>query len=173
MNRFLWVFASVASALLLCNPTYAGEKVAFTDDFHVGGYAAANLNLHPGGVTEATASEASLFMSWDGNGRWRLFSELEIENPMHWKEGKSISTDKSDLDVERMYADYVYSEHATLRMGRFLDPGRTLEPDPCRSTGVDHASSHCHRVLVPAQCQRVDVARCATLRKRRAGIFRL
>lgn len=122
MNRFLWVFASVASVLLLCNPAYAGEGVVFADDFHVGGYASANLNLHPDGMAEASASEASLFMSWDGNGRWRLFSELEIENPLHWSEGASISTRKAHFDVERLYADYVYSERATLRMGRFLTP---------------------------------------------------
>lgn len=122
MYRFLWVFASVASALLLCNPAHAGDAPAFADDLHIGGYASGNVNLHPGGVAEATVSEASLFMSWDGNGRWRLFSELEIENPLHWKEGRSLSTRKAYFDVERLYADYAYSEDATVRTGRFLTP---------------------------------------------------
>lgn len=122
MNRFLWVFASVASVLLLCNPAFAGAETAFAEDLHVGGYASANLNLHPGGTAEATVSEASLFMSWDDEGRWRMFSELEIENPLHWNEGRSPASHKAHFDVERMYADYAYSESATLRGGRFLTP---------------------------------------------------
>lgn len=122
MNRFLRVFASVASTLLLCNPAYAGEEGSIAEGIHLGGYASANLNLHPGGKAEATVSETSLFLSWDGNGRWRLFSELEIENPLHWHEGASLSTGKADFDVERLYADYVYSERATFRIGRFLTP---------------------------------------------------
>ncbi len=122
MDQFLKVCASVASALLLCNSAYAGEEAALTDSFHIGGYASANINLHPGGRAEATFSEGSLFLSWDGNGRWRLFSELELEKPLHWQEGQSVSTNQSYFDVERLYADYVYSEHVTLRGGRFLTP---------------------------------------------------
>lgn len=122
MNRFLKVYASVASALLLCNPAYAEEDATLTDGFHIGGYASGNFNLHPGGRAEATMSEGSLFLSWDGGGRWRLFSELEMENLLHWQQGSSLTTNKSYFDVERLYADYVYSEHATLRAGRFLTP---------------------------------------------------
>jgi hypothetical protein len=122
MNRFLCICTSVASALLLCNLAYAEDEGAITDGIRVGGYASGNLNLHPGGLVEASASEASLFLSWEGTGRWRLFSELEVENLLHWREGASLSTHKADFDVERLYADYVYSERATLRMGRFLTP---------------------------------------------------
>lgn len=122
MNRFLKVYASVASALLLCNPAYAEEDAALVEGFHIGGYASSNFNLHPGGRSEVTASEGSLFLSWDGGGRWRLFSELELEKPLHWQQGQSLSTNQSYFDVERLYADYVYSEHATLRAGRFLTP---------------------------------------------------
>lgn len=122
MNRLLCICASVASALLLCNLAYAEDEGAITDGIHIGGYASGNLNLHPGGSLEATVSEASLFLSWEGKGRWRVFSELEVENLLHWRGDSSLSARNPDLDIERLYADYIYSERATLRMGRFLTP---------------------------------------------------
>lgn len=121
MNRFLGAFASVAIALLACNPAHAAEDVA-DDGFHLGGYLSVNFHKQPGGSSGVLLDELSLFVSWDGSERWRFFSELEIEEPLHWREGESISDDDFYFDIERIYADYVYSESATLRMGRFLTP---------------------------------------------------
>lgn len=121
MNRFLGGFASVAIALLACNPANAADEMS-DSGWHLGGYASVSLNVHPGGRAEASFDEISLFVSWDGDERWRFFSEIELEEPLRWREGESFSDDDAYFDVERLYADYVYSERATLRMGRFLTP---------------------------------------------------
>lgn len=122
MDKFLKMCASVASVFLLCNPVHAEEMATLTDGLRWGGYASANVNLHPGGRTEATWSEASLFLSWDDNSAWRFFSEIELEAPLHWQQGRSVSTNKAYVDVERLYADYVHSDQASIRAGRFLTP---------------------------------------------------
>lgn len=121
MNRFLRALASVAIALMACNPACAGDAT-FMDGFHLGGYTSVNFNKHPGGVAEVALDEVSLFVSWDGDERWRMFSEIELEEPLRWQEGESISDDDAYFDIERLYLDYVYSERATVRMGRFLTP---------------------------------------------------
>lgn len=121
MNRILRALASVAIALMACNPARAAE-VEFWDGFHLGGYLNVEYNKHPAGDAEISLDELSLFVSWDGDERWRLFSEIELEDALGWREGESVSDDESYLDVERLYLDYVYSERTTVRMGRFLTP---------------------------------------------------
>lgn len=121
MQGFPGFAASVAIALMACNPGAHAQEDAI-DSLRLGGYASAALNIPPGGPANAGLNELSLFVTWEGAGRWRLFSEIEIEEPLTWREGDGFSDDDAYIDIERLYADYVYSQSATLRMGRFLTP---------------------------------------------------
>ena len=101
MNRFLRALASVAIALMACNPACAADA-SFMGGFHLGGYTSVNFNKHPAGVAEVALNELSLFVSWDGDERWRMFSEIELEEPLRWQEGESISDDDAYFDIERL-----------------------------------------------------------------------
>lgn len=119
-----WVL-SVALCLSVCKLATAEEapsRPSFWDGFQVGGYSSAGLTLHSRGDTEASWNEFSLIVTWDNETRWRFFSELELEEPLQWREGNSIETHQSYLDLERFYFDYNLSEKVNLRAGRFLTP---------------------------------------------------
>lgn len=122
MQHFLLVATSVFLALLTCNPAQAGGEAGTGGGFHLGGYTSAAINLLPGGKAQAEVKDLSLFLSWDGNGRWRFFSEAEVENPLTWEEGSSLTARHAFFDVERLYADYTVSERLSVRAGRFLTP---------------------------------------------------
>ena len=119
----LLIAVSVAVTLTICKPASAAdEAMENTDGFRLGGYANAGINIHPGGRAEAALDEVSLILSWEGNSRFRFFSELEIDRPVSWQEGDGFSEEDFQLDVERLYADYNLSEKLNLRAGRFLTP---------------------------------------------------
>lgn len=118
------VAASVVAAILACNPAQAGDEVlpAANENLHVGGYASGGFRIHPGGQASADVHELSLILNWDGGGRLRLFSELELETPLTWEEGGSINSKDAYFDVERLYADVSLTGALTVRGGRFLTP---------------------------------------------------
>jgi hypothetical protein len=67
------------------------------------------------------ARDLSLFFSENLNNRWQLFSELEIGQAVDVSPN-SISERDSEVDLERLYADYRATRTATLRIGKFLTP---------------------------------------------------
>jgi len=122
LSRLVVVF-SVAAALPPCNPVLADAALPEEGPgFSLGGYSSAGVQLHPGGHAEAALNEVSLILNWDGGGRLRAFAEFEVEKPLFWEEGESLTTDDAYFDVERLYADYSLSGSVNLRAGRFLTP---------------------------------------------------
>lgn len=118
-----WVATSLVAALFACNQAAADEASPVAEkNLRIGGYSSGGFHIHPGGRAEADIQELSLIMTWNGGGRLRLFSELEIEEPLTWREGESISTDDAHFDVERLYADFSLTGALTVRGGRFLTP---------------------------------------------------
>jgi hypothetical protein len=62
----------------------------------------------------------SLFIWWEGDSRWKFFSEIEYEN---FSRARRESGGKDDyLSLERMYVDYALNDIATIRGGKFLTP---------------------------------------------------
>lgn len=115
----------LAYFILLSMPLLAyadGEIAESFDGFSLGGYGGAKINLHPGGDTDAAVHEFSLFLSWEGDSRWRFFSELELEKPLYWQSSSSFTVTDSKLNLERVYLDYNVSEALNLRVGRFFNP---------------------------------------------------
>jgi hypothetical protein len=90
--------------------------------FSIGGYAAAKANLHPGGEKDASIHDTSLFLGWEGDSRWRFFSEIELEKPLFWQAGSGFTLTHSRLNLERLYLDYNLSEALNLRAGRYFTP---------------------------------------------------
>lgn len=117
---------SVALTMVLCKSLLAepleSDEQSFVDGFKLGGYSSAGVTAHSNGDVEAAINEMSLFVSWQGNSRFSFFSELELERPLSWSEGKRISDKGSYLDIERFYFDYTLSDKINLRAGRFLTP---------------------------------------------------
>jgi hypothetical protein len=87
----------------------------------LGGYATASAATLPHDSTRLALDNTSLFLWWDGGGRWQFFSELDYQNLLR---NHAINDSEGDryLALERFYADYAFSETATLRIGKFLTP---------------------------------------------------
>ena len=112
-------------AILLSMPLSAHAETMATntiDGFTLGGYAAAKANIHPDGNKELDLQNLSLFLSWEGDSRWRLFSELELEKPLYWESDSKLTVNQAKLNLERLYVDYNLSENLNLRTGRFFTP---------------------------------------------------
>jgi len=67
------------------------------------------------------ARDLSLFFSENLSNRWQLFSELEIGQALDISPN-SVSERDSEIDLERLYADYRATKEATFRFGKFLTP---------------------------------------------------
>lgn len=122
MKLLIILSTSLASLIALCNPVLADDRANWLDGFNVGGYASAGITLARGQKAQATLNEISLLTTWDGDNRWRFFSELELEHPLSWREESQFHSKGSSIDLERFYFDYNLSEKINFRAGRFLTP---------------------------------------------------
>ena len=122
MKKFIVIFSSLASLLCLCKPVLANDTSIWADGFNIGGYASAGLTLERNEEAQATLNEVSILLTWNGDTRWRFFSELELENPLSWNGDRKFHTKGSHIDLERLYFDYNLSEKVNFRVGRFLTP---------------------------------------------------
>ncbi len=102
--------------------------------FRLGGYSSAGFDDNDQSRSWAFGvNDLSLFVWWEGDGRLRFFSELDLEDPVKIEQGVGLTTKHAYLALERLYADYLISEKLNLRAGKFLTPiGRwnTIHADP-------------------------------------------
>jgi hypothetical protein len=92
------------------------------ENFKLGGYSSAGVDVHPGGKVDGALNEVSLILSWEDNSRFRFFSELELERPLSFHQDDTVVGKNFYFDLERLYLDYNLSEKLNLRTGRFLTP---------------------------------------------------
>jgi len=92
--------------------------------FNLGGYASGGLeDDHAKNKGWALGmDDLSLFVRWEGEGKLRLFSEFDLEEPVSLAEGHGLTTRNAYLALERLYMDYLYSDKLNLRGGKFLTP---------------------------------------------------
>jgi hypothetical protein len=64
----------------------------------------------------------SLFTTWDNGSKLRYFSETELEGGLTAGQNQDLSTRDGHFDIERMYIEYLATDHVTLRLGKFLTP---------------------------------------------------
>lgn len=113
---------SVALLATLCKIAYADETIGEKSNFKLGGYSSASITIPRSGKTELRLEEISLLLSWENEGRFKFFGELELERPLSWNENKKFDGKNSYFDLERLYLDYNLSEKVNVRSGRFLTP---------------------------------------------------
>ncbi len=87
----------------------------------LGGYASLKYVHLDETPAKTEISDLSLFLHWEGGGRWQAFTELEIGEPLVYKNG-NLTTDKAEFELERAYVDYLYSDRLSFRLGKSLTP---------------------------------------------------
>ena len=90
--------------------------------FKLGGYASAGIEDDRRRPAVLGVDDLSLFLHWESEGKFRLFSEVDLEKPLAWEETAGLTAKHDYLALERLYADYLYSEKLNLRAGKFLTP---------------------------------------------------
>ena len=98
-----------------------GWQVAGTG-LHLGGYGTQDLTKETGKPWQLTTEDLSLFSNWNVTSRFRVFSELSLEDALIVQAGTGVRTSAAALAFERLYVDYRASEQLTARVGRFLTP---------------------------------------------------
>ncbi|HEY8118602.1 MAG TPA: hypothetical protein VIE91_05135 [Methylophilaceae bacterium] len=90
--------------------------------FKLGGYA--SIGSEDEDIAQRTygINNLSLFIHWESEGKLRLFSEIALENPAVFQEGRGLTAKHGYLALERLYGDYLYSENLNFRAGKFLTP---------------------------------------------------
>jgi len=97
-----------------------GLRVADTG-FSLGGYATVSYENLPNAPARTALDNLSLFVWWQGEGRWKFFSEFDYENVLASNSSGQEGEDHY-LAIERLYLDYDVTDFATLRAGKFLTP---------------------------------------------------
>lgn len=89
--------------------------------FRLGGYAEASYRDLDAARPEAALQALSAFVWWEGASRWSFFTEIELEDALVVRRGDT-TTDEADLELERLYLDYAWSDALQFRAGKFLTP---------------------------------------------------
>lgn len=97
-----------------------GLRIADTG-FTLGGYSALHYERFRQGSPRLALSNASLFVWWEGDGRWKFFSETDLENSITTKDHPLPGKDRY-VALERFYFDYALTDSVTARIGKFLTP---------------------------------------------------
>ena len=90
--------------------------------FNLGGYTSLSYENDKHQPEKLNLDDLSLFIHWEGEGKFRLFSEIDLEDSVSYEQGAGFTTRHAYLALERLYADYLYSDSLNLRFGKFLTP---------------------------------------------------
>lgn len=86
----------------------------------IGGYSTLSYEKPRSQTGRLALDDASLFIWWEGDGRWKFFSELDYENALA---SRKISGERGAyVALERLYFDYTVNDATTVRLGKFLTP---------------------------------------------------
>lgn len=126
--------AALAFALLAGStvPAHAGPFEGARYDFGRGlqlpalnltfaGYAALRAQNLQQADARLDLRDFSVFTIWQPSPRWQFFSEIEAEH-LVIVDDRGVTGSDTEVDVERMYLDYMASADLTLRVGRYLTP---------------------------------------------------
>ncbi len=104
--------------------TYApGRGLRFgRTGFAIGGYGDLQLDRAEGDPARLALDDLSFFFIWDPVPRLHLFTETELEQALSIDTNGRGGTRDAEFTVERVYGDYLVSDHLGLRLGKFLTP---------------------------------------------------
>lgn len=104
------------------NNYHFGDGLRLADsNWMLGGYSSASFNNLLDEPARADIDHLSLFLWWDGEQRWKFFSELDYENVLATQPAQREDEDRY-LALERLYVDYALTDSTTVRAGKFLTP---------------------------------------------------
>ncbi len=109
------------------------EQQKPSDQSYIGGYLSFNYQNDQNSSSTLSLKDASLFLHWEGKGKFRFFSEIDLESPLTIQKNAELTTKNSYVALERLYFDYLFSDALNFRAGKFLTPvGRwnTIHADP-------------------------------------------
>ena len=91
---------------------------------NLGGYATGTYDVPQDAPSRLALDNLSLFVWWDGDGRWKFFSELELENALSTRSSsrRDMRENNGYLSLERLYVDYALTDATDVRAGKFLTP---------------------------------------------------
>ena len=99
-----------------------GEGLQLADTgFSLGGYATASYEHLHHAPARTALDNLSLFVWWQGDSRWKFFSELDYENVLAHP-ASDVEGETRYLALERLYVDYALTDTTTIRVGKFLTP---------------------------------------------------
>ena len=87
----------------------------------LGGYASAEILRPSGRSWSFQAEDISLFVTAE-KGRWRFFSETEVNDALSAGNGEAFGIRRARFDAERLHLDYTLAEELKFRIGKFLTP---------------------------------------------------
>lgn len=103
-------------------PYRLGEGLAIPGTgLTLGGYATGIYEDMRHQPARTALDNVSLFVWWEGEGRWKFFSELDYENVLSTR-NTGLEGDERYLALERLYFDYALTDTANVRVGKFLTP---------------------------------------------------
>jgi hypothetical protein len=89
-------------------------------DWHIGGYATASVSDPEHDPVRLALDNLSMFLWWQGEGRWKFFSEFEYQNALSNRNDNRFENDY--FSWERAYLEYALSDDISVRAGKFLTP---------------------------------------------------
>jgi hypothetical protein len=91
---------------------------------NVGGYATGSYVDPQHAPPRLALDNVSLFVWWDGDNRWKFFSEVELENAFYSRSSsrRDQFQDNGYLSLERLYVEYALTGTSEIRAGKFLTP---------------------------------------------------
>lgn len=132
MNRKYWLCRAALCLAGAWLPALAGDSPA--QDYRLGqggklgesgivlgGYASAQVERPSGSAWSFQVEDISLFVTAE-KGRWRFFSETEIDGALSAGNGDSLGVNQARFDAERLHLDYTVAEELKFRAGKFLTP---------------------------------------------------
>ncbi len=87
----------------------------------LGGYATVSADDRGSLPPRLAIDNASLLLWWQGEGRWKVFSEFDTENVLR-SHSPEMDDEPRYLALERLYIDYALSDTSSIRAGKFLTP---------------------------------------------------
>ncbi len=119
----IWHISSQADELLPDLDYQPGQGIKINGTgWNLGGYTSASYHNDQNNPGYLGADDISLFLRWEGEGKFRFFSEWDLEKALEYEDDRGITSKDAYLALERFYGDYLYSDKLNFRAGKFLTP---------------------------------------------------
>lgn len=121
-----WVALLMAATCVASPPALIrgrlGEGYTLADQLWVAGDVTLVVLAPDHGPTSGEIDDASLLLRWEPTPRLSFFNETRIAETLSAVEGQGLQTGSGDIEIERLYGEWLVTPHLTVRGGKFLTP---------------------------------------------------